>query len=122
MTRTFIFKRLPAAALAATLAAALAATLTGCGEAADVTAPADPAAMAREAISLAEDRQQASADVGHAWHQPIVLIGAAREALEAGDYETAIEQADRATAMAEAAVAQAEAERTAWRHRPPFAS
>lgn len=96
--------------------------LAGCGKPAEDAAPADPAASAREAVALAEQRQQASADLGHAWHEPVVLIDAAREALEADDYASAIDKADRATAMAEAAIAQAEAERTAWRHRPPFAS
>jgi len=98
----------------------LATVLVGCGRATE--APPDPAAAARDAIALAEQRQQASAELGHAWHEPIVLIGAARDALEAGAYDTAKERADRAAAMAEAAIAQAQAEETAWRQQPPFAS
>jgi hypothetical protein len=83
---------------------------------------ADPAAKARAAVAQAEARYAASAEAGHAWRQPKALIEDARQALEAGDFETALNNADRAIAMADASLAQAEAEKSAWRHRLPFSS
>ncbi len=84
--------------------------------------PADPAEQASAAVTAAEARYQASRDAGHAWRQPAALIGDARAALDAGDYQTAVSIAERATAMADASLAQAEAESTAWRTRFPFSS
>ena len=99
--------------------------ISGCGgpdaETSVDTSVREPAARAQAAIEQAQARYQASWDAGHAWRQPRVLIDSAETALDAGDYEAAVQLAERATATAEMSLVQAEAERTAWRHRAPFA-
>lgn len=77
--------------------------------------------LAMEAVNEAQVKYKASEQAGYAWAKAGTMLASAQEALESGDFETAIHQARQATALADTSLAQAEAEQSAWLERFPKA-
>lgn len=113
-------------ALALTLALTTGLFLSGCSEqsseqSTESSPGKDPALLARQAIDHAQEKYGESAQAGYAWAKSRTALNAATQALEAGDMETAIAEAQQATALAEASLIQAKAEQSAWLERFPKA-
>ena len=76
-------------------------------------------ATAQRVVEEAFASYQESRTRGHAWQKTRVHLDKAQAALDSGDCELAIREADTSIALAKASIAQADAELTAWRTRFP---
>lgn len=71
--------------------------------------PEDTERLAAEAIASAQSAIEEAAALGAEWRDAQSVLDEAKAAYEAGDYETAIELANKAEAMAREAIAAAQA-------------
>lgn len=86
----------------------------------ELEAMAEPTpANAQALIDSAEALRQRSAELGYEWRDPVLYIAQAREALEQGRYQQAMELAARAKYQSRMAIAQYEAAQASWQRAVP---